>query len=734
MAYSIKKPKFKPVTVTRRDFRNFDVDGFVAAAETAPWENIILVQNVNDKVTVLENTINDLLDVFAPYKTFTIRKPNSTPWLTDEILDIMNKRDMFKMNYNKTRNKTFLANYKELRNKVTSMMRQSQKKLFNETINDKVKNPKKFYAAAKKLNVVSDKSTRSSINFTAESLNETFLKNNNANIDANFIQEKISDLHSKTLPSIHKFYLTDITEHDVIKVARTIKSMSVGVDNINSFVIKLLINRISTVLTNIINTSFQTGIFPDRWKSAVIKPIPKLPIPLAASDFRPISLLPALSKIIEKLVNIQIVAYLTKHSLLDPYQSAYRKNHSAQTALLKLTEDIFDTIDDSEVTLLVFLDFSKAFDTVNHKLLLAKLAILGFQENVCDWILSYLSGRQQMVKTDKDKSKWSSVLNGVPQGSILGPLLFTILVSDMRVTIWNGSYITYADDTNLYWESTVEAINDTIKKANGVLQNISTYCDNTILKLNEDKCKFMVIGSKPAIRKIKTMHLDKVILNNISLDRVEHTKLLGVTFDEVLSWRKHVNLCISKAMANFLQMYRFKRFLDTSSKKILCESIVLSQFNYCSVVYCSIDVFLERKIQKIQNMCTRFIYDYRRKDDCNYVTCRKEMGWLNMKNRTLKFGLIQIYKILNGLAPNYLRDSFTLVSEIHKVNTRRSSNINIFIDKNISSKIHRKAYTFYIAKIYNSLPEKIKKSDSVNSFKKTLHRYIVENDLVLPSS
>ena len=148
MAYSIKKPKFKPVTVTRRDFRNFDVDGFVAAAETAPWENIILVQNVNDKVTVLENTINDLLDVFAPYKTFTIRKPNSTPWLTDEILDIMNKRDMFKMNYNKTRNKTFLANYKELRNKVTSMMRQSQKKLFNETINDKVKNPKEFYAAA----------------------------------------------------------------------------------------------------------------------------------------------------------------------------------------------------------------------------------------------------------------------------------------------------------------------------------------------------------------------------------------------------------------------------------------------------------------------------------------------------------------------------------------------------------------------------------------------------------
>ena len=120
-----------------------------------------------------------------------------------------------------------------------------------------------------------------------------------------------------------------------------------------------------------------------------IKPIPKVTIPISASDYRPISLLPALSKIIEKLANKQIVYYLVKHDLLDPSQSAYKKNHSTQTALLKLTEDIYDAIDDSEITLLVLLDFSKAFDTVNHRLLLAKLNILGFQEKTCDWINSY---------------------------------------------------------------------------------------------------------------------------------------------------------------------------------------------------------------------------------------------------------------------------------------------------------------------------------------------------------
>ena len=137
-----------------------------------------------------------------------------------------------------------------------------------------------------------------------------------------------------------------MNEQEVIKAAKTLKSMAVGVDQINSFVIKSLLPRISTVLVHIVNLSFEHGIFPENWKKAIITPIPKIPIPLSPSDFRPISILPSLSKIIEKLANIQIVAYLLEHNFLDPYQSAYKKHHSTQTALLKLTEDIYDIIDD----------------------------------------------------------------------------------------------------------------------------------------------------------------------------------------------------------------------------------------------------------------------------------------------------------------------------------------------------------------------------------------------------
>ena len=726
MTYDIKKPHFKPIKVTTRNFKNFDFAGFHAAAELANFENVYNVTNINDKVTILENTINDLLDIYAPYKTYTITKENSTPWLNDEIRNVMNIRDMYKYNFNKTGNSEFDKKFKILRNKVTGMMRQSQKTLFNDTINSKVKDSKDFYKTAKKLNIISDKSNKGKINFSAEVLNQTFLSNNNAIIDSNFIDSKLQQLYNRTSPCIHKFQLHDVTEHDVVKVIKTIKSMSVGVDNINIFVIKTLMHRISSVLAHIVNVSFETGIFPDNWKKAIIKPIPKVTIPISASDYRPISLLPALSKIIEKLANKQIVYYLVKHDLLDPSQSAYKKNHSTQTALLKLTEDIYDAIDDSEITLLVLLDFSKAFDTVNHRLLLAKLNILGFQEKTCDWINSYLSGRQQKVVTETESSNWSTIINGVPQGSILGPLLFTILISDMRLSIWNGSYITYADDTNLYWESAVDAINETITMANSVTSNISNYCIDNCLRLNESKCKYIFIGTKPGIKKLDSLNLGDLQINNTNMERVREAKVLGVTIDEVLSWRKQVNLCISKAMSNFFQICRYKKFLNREAKIILCESIVLSQFNYCDIVYSNMDKYLKDKIQKIQNICLRFIFDIKKNVNVDHTSLRKKLNWLDMGSRRLKHGLTLIYKILHGLAPNYLRDSFTLVNEVHNVNTRRSNN-NIWIPKNITSRIHRRSYVFEMANIYNKIPENIKNSVSVNSFKKQIGKVLFEN-------
>ena len=723
-AYNVKRTKFKPYVVRRRDFRNLDRDAFNHAMELEPFENILYVDSVDDKVTVLENSINTVLDKFAPYKSFVVSNKSATPWITDEILEKMNERDGCKDEFNKTGETDHWEAYKYLRNKVTAMMRASQKKVFNDNINSKISNTKDFYDAAKRLNVIPNKKNKPNFNFSSDALNRAFTANNNKKLDLNFINSRIANLYKKTIPCIHKFSFQSISEEDCIKIVKSIKSKSSGIDGINISTILLFLPRISTLLTHIVNMSFELNTFPERWKKALITPIPKCDIPLLESDFRPISLLPTFSKILEKAANIQIVAYLLKHDLLDPYQSAYKKNHSTFTALLKITDDILDSIDDSDVTLLIFLDFSKAFDTVNHKILIEKLKILGFQNDTCGWINSYLSNRYQKVVVGDDESDWIHIQNGVPQGSILGPLLFTILVSDMRCHIWDGTYHQYADDTDLLFETSVDNVNETIAKANNVLDKVNTYCNDNFLMLNAGKTKFMFIGSKPSLKKLDSIVLNDLKIENDILERVKLAKNLGMNFDELLSWRKHINLNISKAVGSFIGLSRFKRFLNAKSKVLLCDSIILSRFNYCDAVYQNIDICLQKKVQKIQDMCCRFIFDKRKFDHCNYAEMRKKLGWLSMKQRRELHSLTMMYKILHGLAPNYLQDLFTYQNDIHKINTRGSKDNQIWIDKSIKSKIHRHSFRYYTPCQYNALPRNIRDSKSVNSFKSNLTKFL----------
>ena len=726
-AYNVKRVKDKPCVVRRRDFRRFDKNAFEHAVELEPFENILYVDNVDDKVTVLENLINNVLDNFAPYKSFVVNNKSATPWITEEILEKMDERDGCKEKFNKTGETDYWQAYKYLRNKVTSMMRASQKKVFNDTINSKITKSKDFYDAAKKLHVIPNKKSRPNFNFSAESLNNVFSANNNKELDEDFVNSRITNLYNKTSPCIHKFTFQSISEEDVVKIVKSIKSKSNGFDGINISTILLFLPRISTLLTHIINMSFELNKFPERWKKALITPIPKCEIPLQESDFRPISLLPTFSKILEKAANIQIVAYLLKYDLLDPYQSAYKKNHSTFTALLKITDDILDSIDDSEITLLIFLDFSKAFDTVNHKILIEKLRILGFQNDTCEWVNSYLSNRYQKVVVGEEESSWIHIKNGVPQGSILGPLLFTILVSDMRCHIWDGSYHQYADDTDLLFETSTDNVNDTIAKANNVLENVNTYCSDNFLMLNAGKTKYMFIGSRPSLKKLDSMALTDLKIKNTVLERVKVARNLGVNIDELLSWRKHINLNISSSVGSFINLSRFKRFLNTQSKVMLCDSIILSRFNYCDAVYQNIDMSLQKKVQKIQDMCCRFIFDKRKYDHCNYEEMRKKLGWLSMKQRRELHSLTMMYKILHGLAPNYLSDLFSYQNEIHNVNTRGSSDHQVWIDKSIKSKIHRDSFRYHTPCQYNKLPKYIRECKSVNSFKSNLAKFLKNN-------
>ena len=480
----------------------------------------------------------------------------SSPWINEEICNIMSKRDKIKAKYNVTKDNLTFDSYKSHKNKVNHMTRKAKINYFDEVINSKINNTKDFWAALKKLLVVSE-TTNSPLICSAAVLNKTFLENNNAPIDSNLIDAEINKIRQNIIPSQFQFICA--TEVDVIKCIRSVSTKSCGIDGISIEFLKLCIPYCIPALTHIINFSLEQCKFPSKWKKAIIKPLNKCPNPAYPTDYRPVSILSVLSKMLEKVVYSQVSEYLVNNNLLDLYQSGFRKYHSTTTALLKITDDMFNAIDQSEVSFLVLLDYSKAFDTVNHRLLLAKMEKLGLSEFVLSWFSSYLTDRSQKVVTKWDESGWDGMNNGVPQGSVLGPLLFSIMVCDLKESVNNGKYHMYADDTQLYCHSHIENLNDTVKQINEDLNNIAGYSSRNLLHLNASKSAYIVIGSHRNVLSVNNKSYPPILLNDAPLERHTFVKNLGVTFDEVLSWRKHISISIGKAYSKLKYLYRFKK-------------------------------------------------------------------------------------------------------------------------------------------------------------------------------
>ena len=727
-SYAIKKPKYKPKMITRRDLSKFEDEKFIRDISEVDWRELYSTDNPSEKAEHFESTFSTVLNRHAPFKTSRVTRPPA-PWLTDEIKETMELRDRYKNKFNKQKQhqesrqetmETFNI-YQGLRNTVTHLIRAAKRKMFDKKINSKIKNPKLFHSALKNNFVVDNKKSNSGYTYIhPEKLNDCFLSNNNAKVDESKIDEEITKILSDSLPAAFRFH--QVTETEVKKVIKSIKTNACGVDKISAYFLKICMDEIIKPLTDVINCSFTKKIFPSRWKMALVKPLPKINIPLTPTDFRPISLLPAISKIMEKLAAKQMVFHLKTRKLLDNYQSAYKQNYSTLTALLNITEDIYEALEDSDVILLVLLDYSKAFDTANHRLILAKLQKLGFHKESLDWIHSYLSCRSQQVFTEDKTSTWKEMINGVPQGSILGPLLFTILISDIKTVISHGKYHLYADDTQIYYRCKVDKISETIDKVNLDLDKISNFSEKDYLKLNHDKSNYIIIGSHQNLKKISKIKLPEVQIKDKPIERKNNVKNLGIIFDETLSWDKHINKCIGKAYGKLKQTYRFKNFLSSEAKLNISEIYILSQFNYCDSLFFNSSKLLKSKIQKVQNSCLRFCLNIRKYEHISQH--RINLGLLNMDQRRILHGTTLMNKIVQGLAPSYLTNRVKHNSDFHNHNTRNRK--ELVLNKNKSAK---RANSFFgtIPKQYNIfLRDDINISNaSLITFKNKCKKYLL---------
>ena len=511
------------------------------------------------------------------------------------------------------------------------------------------------------------------------------------------------------------FRFSIVTEQEVLKILKGLNvSKSTGHDNISAKFLRDGANEIVSAISHIINLSLRTNTVPEDFKVARVVTLYKKGDRNYVGNFRPVSILPVISKIIERVVHNQISKYLDSNGLLFEHQSGFRQCHSTETTLTFLTDKIKLCIDKGFYTGLVMIDLQKAFDTVDHEILLLKLKSIGLNSESVLWFKSYLSNRMQFVEVNGERSALGSVTCGVPQGSILGPLLFLIYVNDMPSAVKCDLYL-YADDSALMVSD--KRINVIESKLEDNLLALSIWLEENKLSLHLGKTESILFGSKNKLKKGTSLNIK---CNQVNIESKAEVKYLGCTIDNHLSGEaicskifKRVNGCIKF-------MYRKNASLGTNERKLLCTSLLQPLFDYAAISwFYGLSKKSKDKLQICQNKMMRCIFnlDQRSKITCNTFS---KVKWLDVRGRVDLLTLIMVYKTFHGVAPKYM-NTFTLTGNMHSYVTRRNT-MSLVIPTVKSS--GRDSFVFQGAKLWNSLPPSIRSCDGISSFKIRCKRYI----------
>ena len=414
-------------------------------------------------------------------------------------------------------------------------------------------------------------------------------------------------------------------------------------------------------------------------------------------DLRPISLLSVPSKILEKIVHIQIVNYLNLHKILPLHQSGFRKSHSTTTALLNLCDNIIRALDKGRAVVSVSLDYSKAFDTIDHGLLCAKLFFYGFDENAVAFFKSYLCNRRQSVSVNNFVSPTQLISSGIPQGSILGPLLFIIYTADIFNQINHSHLQSYADDTQLLYDFNPSdaAIANTL--LNDDLDSICRYSKEHNLKINPSKSVALLFSSKNRRDFLKTQLFPVIDGENIKFSNC--AKNLGIFLDQNLRFVEHIKLLLQKTYARMKFLYSNRHILNFKMRKKMCESLILPIFNYCNILYYPcLDQTTKNRLQIVQNTCCRFIFNLRKYDHISekYV----ELRWLRMDNIVKLHFLIFLYRLFHSSAPPYLREKLIFRNVVHNRNIRHQYTLTM---PHHSTAFFQRCFTYSAIMLYNSV-------------------------------
>ena len=700
-----------------RSYRNYNSEMLHDLLVQCEWDDFYDARDPNNAWDLMVQKFMPIIDKMCPKRKFVIK--NYRPeWVTHELLELIKDRDHF---YKRARvegdeDSWNIARY--LRNLTNSGIRRARREYVLEELEQNDSDYKKFWKSIRSVIpnnkgssprdiLLKNDGERVDKGDVAHFINDYFINVGNCNLQEEGNQGVLSESGNLLDPpppwSFEKFKETEV--YKVVKGINVTKSS--GMEDLSSYMLKEIFLKLIPEITHLFNLSIRSGCFPDAWKDALVIPIPKEGNSTKVQNYRPISLLPLPGKLLEKLIHSQLSKYLEDAELLVSTQHGFRKGHSTIHSVAQLVNFINTKMDQGFPTLATYIDFKKAFDCVQHPILLAKIREFNISQEVLAWVESYLSERRQRVLANNIYSSFQTIRQGVPQGSVLGPLLYIMYANDVVKRFKNCSVAQYADDTVLY----VSDANfcKAVDKMQKDLSALERWCIINGIRANTGKTKVMLFGNA---QKMKSIPDFEVKLNDIPLQQVTSYKYLGVTLDNRLKFDKHVRKTLSSVAGKLKLFRRMRSFLNDKAALLVYKNMLLPIIEYGDILLTGTTSDNKRKLQTLQNKGLRCAL--KRDNFSSSEDLHKDAKLLKLKFRREQHLLNFMYDM--SLSQKNLKKTKSL-----GVRTRSSSKKLLKIRRPRTEKF-KNSLTYRGPKKWNALPEEVQRACSKHLFKAQISR------------
>lgn len=713
--------KNEPNLVEIKMYKKINYQLLCEFLETCDWDGTD-VHSISNKFV---KNIEIAVQKFVPHKIIDQNKQlENEPWFNDIVQIARKKRDLAYQKAKITCKNADWEMYKKLRNKYGTTSDNERKKYYEEQIDNVKYDSKKMYKTLKGFlykDICNSKNLK--LNFNQHEISEENCLNE-------FYVESVIDINN-SIPQVcerEKSLIKEINFNidndemfnfktiDLAKLKKVLCSLNKNKSTPDCITAEVLLKTEKVTihkLLNIVNTAIVTHEFPENWKTSTIVPIPKIKNPREPQDCRPVNLLPLYEKILEIILYEQLIDYIERKNVICENQSGFRKKFSCETALQLVLSKWRSEANKGNITIAVMLDFKRAFETIDRDILMDKLKKYGLDIGSVKILGSYLNNRKQKTKLNNKIS--SEILNslGVPQGSVLGPLLFILYINDVCLQLEDVFVNLFADDTLL--SASAKTYEEACFNINRSLYLLNIWLKVNKVKLNVSKSKCMLI-TQSVIKKrniLESIDLEKVKIDGEDLEFVDEIKYLGVILDSHLKFNQHVLLINKKVGKKINYLARIGKYLSPWTKLLIYKSIISHHFEYCCTVLWEISEQNIKKLQLLQNKAMRVILR------CHKYTPIKEMldacCLLSIKQKLALQVLLLVHKIVNNKCPQYLCNNIKFNKDNHNYNTRISNNISLGRQ---NSKFYQKSMMVSGFKLYNTLSRQTKCITDETKFKR----------------